>query len=91
MQSTQLRIQRLTVCRKLTKVNPLKMAPIKAEALRPAQIAMIQGQVRIEGGQLRRTVRSGSIPLPSELKQIGDKELSHPYYWSGFTMIGNPW
>jgi CHAT domain-containing protein len=40
----------------------LKTAPIKAEALRQAQIEMI---------------RSDS--------------LSHPYYWSAFTMIGSPW
>lgn len=40
----------------------LKTAPIKAEALRQAQLEMI---------------RSDS--------------LSHPYYWSAFTMIGSPW
>ncbi len=33
--------------------HQLKTAPIKAEALRAAQIAMIQGQVRIENGVLR--------------------------------------
>ncbi|MCU0544159.1 MAG: CHAT domain-containing protein [Oscillatoriaceae cyanobacterium Prado104] len=33
--------------------HQLKTAPIKAEALRAAQIAMIKGQVRIEGGVLR--------------------------------------
>jgi len=39
----------------------LQKAPIKAEALRQAQLAMLKG------------------------------EFSHPHYWSGFTMIGNPW
>ena len=33
--------------------HQLKTAPIKAEALRAAQIAMLQGQVRIENGVLR--------------------------------------
>jgi filamentous hemagglutinin family protein len=69
----------------------LKTAPIKAEALRQAQIAMIKGQVRIEGGQLRGIGQGESIPLPPELGQIDQKEFSHPYYWSAFTMIGSPW
>ncbi|MEW6497552.1 MAG: CHAT domain-containing protein, partial [Cyanobacteriota bacterium] len=70
----------------------LKTAPIKAEALREAQIAMIKGQVRIEGGKLRGIEQGdSSIPLPPELENIDDKDLSHPYYWSAFTMIGSPW
>jgi len=40
----------------------LKKAPIKAEALRQAQLAM-----------------------------LNDEELSHPHFWSGFTIVGNPW
>jgi CHAT domain-containing protein len=69
----------------------LKTAPIKAEALRQAQIAMIKGQVRIEKGQLRGIGQGESIPLPPELAEIDNKEFSHPYYWSAFTMIGSPW
>jgi CHAT domain-containing protein len=70
----------------------LKRAPIKAEALREAQIAMIKGQVRIEGGKLRGIKQEdGAIPLPPELAKIGNKDLEHPYYWSAFTMIGSPW
>jgi CHAT domain-containing protein len=67
----------------------LKEAPIKAEALRQAQLAMIQGKVRLEGGKLITT--QGSFLLPPELVAQGDKNLSHPYFWSGFSMIGNPW
>jgi len=69
----------------------LKTAPIKAEALRQAQIAMIKGEVRIEGGKLRSPGERGSVPLPPELAQGSDKELSHPAYWAAFTMIGSPW
>ncbi len=67
----------------------LKVAPIKAEALRQAQLAMIKGEVRIENGQL--ITPGGNIPLPAELLASGDTKLTHPYYWSAFTMIGNPW
>ncbi|NEP61917.1 MAG: CHAT domain-containing protein, partial [Symploca sp. SIO2G7] len=67
----------------------LKTAPIKAEAIRQAQLAMIRGEVRLEGNQLITSNRSYS--LSPELQQLGDRELSHPYYWSAFTMIGNPW
>jgi CHAT domain-containing protein len=69
----------------------LKSAPIKAEALRQAQIAMIKGQVKIEGGKLRSPGERGGVPLPPELAQAGDKNLSHPNYWAAFTMIGSPW
>jgi CHAT domain-containing protein len=67
----------------------LKEAPIKAEALRRAQLAMIRDGVRIQGGKLVTT--KGEFPLPPALVRLGDKDLSHPYYWSAFTMIGNPW
>lgn len=67
----------------------LKESPIKAEALRLAQLAMIRGEVRLEGGKLVTT--SGDFGLPSSLAGLRDRNLSHPYYWSSFTMIGNPW
>ncbi|TAG97992.1 MAG: CHAT domain-containing protein [Oscillatoriales cyanobacterium] len=76
----------------------LKTAPIKAEALRQAQIAMLKGDVRIEQGVLRglsavsfaQGTRSGT-QLPGELANMGDRNLAHPYYWAAFTMIGSPW
>jgi CHAT domain-containing protein len=67
----------------------LKSAPIKSEALRLAQLAMLKGETRLQGGNL--VTSGGSIPLPPELVKLGDKDLTHPYYWSAFTMIGNPW
>ena len=67
----------------------LKTAPIKAEALRQAQLSMLREEVYLEDGQLI----SGEYktPLPKALADLGDQYLSHPYYWSGFTIIGNPW
>nr|WP_290225827.1 CHAT domain-containing protein [Trichocoleus desertorum] len=67
----------------------LKTAPIKTEALRQAQLAMIRGQVQVDQGKLRSS--DDSMPLPPELAKVGTKDLAHPYYWSAFTMIGSPW
>jgi filamentous hemagglutinin family protein len=67
----------------------LKQAPIKAEALRQTQLAMLKGQVYLKGGQL--VTSSQSVPLPAELARIGDKNFEHPYYWAAFTLVGNPW
>jgi CHAT domain-containing protein len=69
----------------------LKVAPIKAEALRQAQIAMIKGQVRMENGRLILSNLNKELELPPELAKLGNENLSHPYYWSAFTMIGSPW
>jgi CHAT domain-containing protein len=69
--------------------DELKTAPIKADALRAAQVAMLRGEVRVENGQLR--FKKATFPLPEDLKALGEVRLTHPYYWSGFTMIGSPW
>ncbi|HBB32537.1 MAG TPA: hypothetical protein DDZ80_14015 [Cyanobacteria bacterium UBA8803] len=68
----------------------LKTVPIKAEALRQAQLEMLRGKVYIKDGQLFFDSNPEySISLPPELEK--PLELSHPYYWSGFTIVGNPW
>ncbi|MBD1930619.1 MULTISPECIES: CHAT domain-containing protein [Cyanophyceae] len=67
----------------------LKKAPIKAEALRQAQIAMLRGEVEIKGGQLHTS--AGDIPMPPNFANQGDKNFTHPFYWAAFTMIGSPW
>ncbi|NEP60355.1 MAG: CHAT domain-containing protein [Symploca sp. SIO2G7] len=67
----------------------LHTAPIKTQALRQAQLAMLNQEVRIEGNKLVSS--SGNWFLPPQLQNSEDVELSHPFYWSAFTMIGNPW
>ena len=69
----------------------LNNAKIKAEALREAQLAMLRGEVVIAEGQLRGTTARGAVVLPSALRKFENQNLSHPYYWSGFMMIGSPW
>ncbi|ACB51523.1 hypothetical protein cce_2173 [Crocosphaera subtropica ATCC 51142] len=66
----------------------LKETSLKAEALRRAQMAMIQGNVRWREGQLE-TPRE-DISLTSEAMRVEGLDLSHPYYWSGFSLVGNP-
>ncbi|QLL29355.1 CHAT domain-containing protein [Thermosynechococcus sichuanensis E542] len=73
--------------------DQLKTAPIKAEALRQGQLALIRQQVVIEENHLRSAGPRGglAIPLPQEVQAGGGRQLSHPYFWAGFTMIGSPW
>jgi len=65
---------------------------IKAEALRQAQLAMLRGNVVIENGQVRGEGLPEGIVLPPELAEtLNNVDLSNPYYWSAFTLIGSPW
>lgn len=67
----------------------LRTTPIKAEALQQAQLAMLQGEVRIVNGQIQYP--EGVLPLPPDLAESNNINLTHPYFWSGFTLIGSPW
>ncbi|NES78374.1 MULTISPECIES: CHAT domain-containing protein [Okeania] len=64
---------------------------IKAEALRRAQFAMLRGKVVIAEGELRGSGVHRVVVLPSALANLENDNLSHPYYWAGFTMVGSPW
>jgi CHAT domain-containing protein len=66
----------------------LKTAPIRAAALRQAQIGLLRAQVKVKDGQLQ--LADGSqIALPPAIAQRKDIELSHPYYWAAYTLVGN--
>ncbi|WP_190883022.1 CHAT domain-containing protein [Planktothricoides raciborskii] len=69
--------------------NQLSSAPIKAEAMRQAQLSMINGNVEVVDGQLRGS--RDTYPLPEALQNAENQKLTHPYYWSAFTLIGSPW
>ncbi len=63
---------------------------IKAEALRRAQIAMIRGE---KGEFWQDMTKSLPLDLSSQslLEQLSDRDFSHPYYGSAFTLVGSPW
>ncbi|MEL6232534.1 MAG: CHAT domain-containing protein, partial [Cyanobacteria bacterium J06627_3] len=68
----------------------LKETRIKSDGLRMAQLAMLRGDTRIESGELVGG-DGGRTGLPPELRGLEEFDFSHPFYWSGFTMIGSPW
>jgi CHAT domain-containing protein len=67
----------------------LKSGLTRAKALRESQIAMLRGKIFFEDGQLKSTKRTIDLPQASDIYQRDD--LSHPFYWAGFSLIGNPW
>ncbi|MCP2726899.1 CHAT domain-containing protein, partial [Limnofasciculus baicalensis] len=67
----------------------LSQAPTKSEALRKAQVAMLHSNLRITNHQLYSSDKEVSLPL--EVAKLRNINLSHPYYWAGFTLVGNPW
>ena len=66
--------------------HSLKTVPIKAEALRQAQIGMLKQTVT-----LASVTDLPNVSLPPELASLNYEDLSHPYYWAAFTVVGNPW
>jgi CHAT domain-containing protein len=67
----------------------LRRTPSRSDALRQTQLALQQGQVRLNAGKLVTT--HGTFALPPGVANVADTTFTHPYYWSGFTMVGNPW
>ena len=70
----------------------LQEAPLKAEALRQAQLSLARREVTVEGQVLQGVGNGGALELPSEsVAFLRDRDLSHPYYWAAFTLVGSPW
>jgi CHAT domain-containing protein len=69
--------------------HQFKTASTKSEGLRQAQLALLRGQVKVEGGFL---IAAGQrYALPPDLAGIEDSDYRHPSYWAGFTTVGSPW
>ncbi|MBF2090089.1 MAG: CHAT domain-containing protein [Synechococcales cyanobacterium K44_A2020_017] len=69
----------------------LRMAPVKSHALQAAQQAMLRGDWQVEQGQLVDRNGDRLILPPSLVFDGSGNDLSHPFYWAAFTMVGNPW
>ncbi|HIK55527.1 MAG TPA: CHAT domain-containing protein [Synechococcales cyanobacterium M55_K2018_004] len=69
----------------------LRTIPIKAEALRRAQLALLRGDLTFQRGKLVDRRGDVAIELPGEALAEGNRRFSHPYYWASFTLVGSPW
>ena len=68
----------------------LRGTSVLTEALRQTQLQMMRGEVGINDGVVRGPNGKTLAELPA-LAESGRWDFSHPFYWSPFTMIGNPW
>jgi CHAT domain-containing protein len=71
----------------------LKQSTTKASAFQQAQRGLIRGEMEVNNDNIRiDTVNIPTASLPPKMREnLRTKNLSHPYYWSAFTLIGNPW
>lgn len=67
----------------------LKSTPIKSAALRQAQINLLEHQVFVENRQIKGL--DIKVNLPATTISNANANYAHPFYWAGFTIIGNPW
>jgi len=67
----------------------LQSTPIKSAALRQAQLNLLQSKAVVEDKQIKGLNVEVDLPAISLSEQ--NQDFTHPYYWSGFTVIGNPW
>jgi len=67
----------------------LQKVPIKAEALRQAQLSLLKD---VTPGNLKIQTRGVElVELPPGPPEAREDNFKHPYYWSGFTIVGSPW
>lgn len=78
--------------------DQLTAVPLRAEALRRTQLAMLYPQIPtaaetqvLSAGRSISLTPDLSEDLPEELPEMVDRNFSHPYFWSAFTLVENPW
>ncbi len=63
----------------------------KANVLGLTQRAMIHGEVQLTDQQLQNSGEN-AIALPASLQNMASStDLSHPFYWAAFVLVGSPW
>jgi filamentous hemagglutinin family protein len=68
--------------------------PIRAEALRRAQVALLDDTWKPTCRALLNTAQAQQKLTPQMVEQANkllEKDFRHPHFWAGFTMIGYPW
>jgi CHAT domain-containing protein len=66
--------------------DALQSAPTKAKALQQAQIRMLRGEISLQNGQMILP-NHAPINVPDGIRSTS--QLMHPYFWSGYTVVGN--
>ncbi len=66
--------------------NYYPRAKSKAIAIQQAQLNLLEGRVKIEGGNIQGIGNLPAIPLN---QFSGDINLKHPYFWASFILVGN--
>ncbi|MEO0395785.1 MAG: CHAT domain-containing protein [Cyanobacteria bacterium P01_A01_bin.137] len=69
--------------------SQLSQSPLRFQSLQQAQLSLIHGSTHIKNNILNTS--QDNIELPTEWPLPTAAEFSHPFYWAGFTMVGNPW
>ncbi|MEM9244622.1 MAG: CHAT domain-containing protein [Cyanobacteria bacterium P01_F01_bin.153] len=69
----------------------LSHIPTKAEALRQAQLAMLRNETTMPTQALNRHFQESLVASEVPLSPPPILDLTHPYFWSGFTLVGSPW
>ncbi|MEA5462281.1 CHAT domain-containing protein [Leptothoe sp. PORK10 BA2] len=64
--------------------------PVRAHALRQAQLAMLRGELQFSEGTLYGLEGRELAHFP-ELQYHGRWNFAHPFYWSTYTLVGSPW
>ncbi|MEO1399714.1 MAG: CHAT domain-containing protein [Cyanobacteria bacterium J06635_1] len=60
-----------------------------ADVLRETQLSLLNGTVHINSGVLVTSQRK--VTLPADWSLSSRVELTHPFYWSAFSLVGTPW
>jgi CHAT domain-containing protein len=66
--------------------DAIQSAPTKAKALQQAQIRMLRGEISLQNGQMILP-NHAPINVPDGIRSTS--QLMHPYFWSGYTVVGN--
>jgi CHAT domain-containing protein len=67
----------------------LNQFPLRGDALRRSQLSLLKGEAVITNQTL--SITGSEIDFPSTWAIPKSADFRHPFYWAGFTLVGNPW